>query len=143
LDLSEQPEYQLAIPAAVKGDYETASNNLRALIARASDEGDLLNTAFLLHVLGDVEAKSGHEDKGHALHAQAIELHAGQPLPHLMYAEGLLRAFKRPDLAMQELHRLREILDAGKLETGANEQTIEWYESEYESLGKQVKSQLS
>ena len=143
MDLSEQAEYKLAIPATVKGDYAKARSNLQALILRARDEGDRLNTAFLLHVLGDVEAKDGNTEMGHTLHAEAIALHPDHPLPYLMYAEGLNRAFGRPDLAMQELQKLQTILDSGKLQPGADEHTLEWYETELKTLISQVKKQLS
>lgn len=142
MNLPEQPEYALAIPAAVKGDYETARKNLQILILRARDDGDRLNTAFLLHVLGDIEAQDGNPEIGHTYHQEAIVLHENHPLPHLMYAEGLLRAFGRPDLAMQELQKLKEILDSGKLEEGADEKTLEWYETEHRTLTEQVNKQI-
>src|SRR5438093_9463178 len=81
--LSDQPEYRVAIPAAMSGDYSTARDNLNVLIWRARGENDVQTLGHLLQVLGDVEARTGNEEFGHALHMEAVGLDADSPLPLL------------------------------------------------------------
>src|SRR6267142_3303294 len=103
MKLSEQREYLIAIPAKVRGDYQTARSNLEALISRLRIEPGTPWLGFILQTLGDVEALDGRLEEGHRLHQEAVALDPGSPMPLLHYAEGLLRAFARPDLAKLRL----------------------------------------
>jgi predicted Zn-dependent protease len=108
--LSDQPEYLTAIPAFASRDYGTARDNLNVLITRLRSGGEPSEIAFLLHILGDVEAESGHPDKGHALHQEAISLDEGHPSGHISYAKGLLRSFNQRDRALDQLRKAEEIV---------------------------------
>lgn len=72
--LSEHPEYMAAIPAFAAGDYGVARSSLETLISRLRAAGEPARVPYLLHVLGDVEAKSGNSVRGHSLHREACEL---------------------------------------------------------------------
>ena len=82
--LSDQPEYLTAIPAALNGDYVTARSNLLPLLSRARAEGDTATICYLLQTMGDIEARSGNQDRGHKLHLEAVALDPKSPLPILL-----------------------------------------------------------
>ena len=133
--LSDQPEYRVAIPAAVSGDYATARSNLEVLILRARAENDGFVLGHLLQTLGDVEARCGNEELGHKLHMEAVQLDAESPYPLLRYAQGLLGAFRRADLAKARLADAEAMLNS-KSSLGADELSRTWYQSEFERLRK-------
>jgi hypothetical protein len=133
--LADQPEYRTAIPAAMCGDYAAARSNLQVLISRARDEKDLHSLGHLLQTLGDVEARTGNEELGHKLHMEAVELDADSPYPLLRYAQGLLDAFKRADLAKARLADAEAMLNS-KPSLATEELPRSWYQSEFERLRK-------
>jgi len=135
--LSDQPEYRVAIPAAMSGDYSTARDNLNVLIWRARGENDVHTLGHLLQVLGDVEARTGNEEFGHALHMEAVRLDADSPLPLLRYAQGLLEAFRRADLAKERLADAEAMLNS-KRALGTDELPRSWYQAEFERLRKEL-----
>src|SRR5687768_4263473 len=133
--LSDQPEYRVAIPAAMSGDYPTARSNLQVLITRARTEKDVHSLGHLLQILGDVEARAGNEEQGHKLHMEAVQLDANSPYPLLRYAQGLLDAFKRADLAKVRLAEAEAMLNSNP-NLAAEELPRRWYQSEFERLRK-------
>ena len=133
--LSDQPEYRVAIPAAMSGDYATARSNLEMLISRARSEKDGPSLGQLLQTLGDVEARCGNEELGHKLHMEAVQLDAKSPYPLLRYAQGLLDAFKRADLAKARLADAEAMLNL-KTSLAPDELPRTWYQSEFERLRK-------
>jgi predicted Zn-dependent protease len=128
MKLSEQPEYLLAIPAAVIGDYPTARQNLRILITRAEDERDTITLCYLLQRLGDIEAKTGNPELGHSLHKQAIDIDSGSPFSLFTYANSLFDVFKSPDLALASLNELEKMLNSGQWKPDEHDLSKEWYE---------------
>jgi len=135
--LSDQPEYKAAIPAALDGDFATARYNLRALMARADAEGDKASAGYLRHILGDIEAKAGNPTLGHSLHLEAIALDPQSPLSLLLYAQGLLRAFREPDLAKARLTEAKTLLGTSP-PSDSNELPPEWYEKEFDELHQEI-----
>jgi hypothetical protein len=131
--LSDQPEYQAAVPAALSGDHATARSNLEVLIARARAEKDVHSLGQLLQILGDVEARTGNAELGHKLHMEAVQLDADSPYPLLRYAQGLLDAFKRADLAKARLADAEAMLNS-KPNLAEDELPRSWYQSEFERL---------
>jgi predicted Zn-dependent protease len=136
--LSDEPQYLAAVPAAYNGDFETARINLKALISRARIEGDTLTAGYLLQVLGDVEARANNTEVAHSLHQEALSLDAGNPLPLLLYAKGLLRAFRRPDLALSRLVEVQALIESGRWKPGEDEPNREWYEREISDLRHEI-----
>src|SRR3954471_22450346 len=103
--LSEQPEYLIAIPAAVDGDYVTARRNLDILIKRGREQQAALEVAYLLHVRGDVEARVGNVTECHSLHSSAIGMFPDIPLGYIQYASGLLKHLRDRAGALKQLDR--------------------------------------
>ncbi len=112
---------------------------LKLLISRGQSEGDTLTTGYLLQVLGDKEAEIGNIKTGHLLHRKAINLETDTPLPHLIYATGLFRAFNRPDLAIKQIRELRSLLQIGKWKPTVNEPSRNWYLRQLNSLCDEIK----
>ncbi|MCF6203218.1 MAG: hypothetical protein L3J59_06025 [Methylococcaceae bacterium] len=112
---------------------------LKLLISRGQSEGDMLTTGYLLQVLGDKEAEIGNIKIAHLLHRKAINLDADTPLPHLIYATGLLRAFNRPDLAIKQIRELRSLLQIGKWKPTVNEPSRHWYLKQLNFLCDEIK----
>jgi hypothetical protein len=133
--LSDQPEYRAAIPAAMRGDYTTARSSLQLLISRARDEKDVQTLGHLLQTLGDVEARAGNHELGHKLHMEAVQLDPDSPYPLLRYAQGLLDAFKRADLAKARLADAEAMLDSNP-SLATEELPRSWYQSEFDRLRK-------
>jgi len=119
----------------MSGDYAAARSNLEILILRARAERDGRNLGHLLQVLGDLEARCGSEALGHKLHMEAVQLDPESPLPLLRYAQGLLEAFKRTDLAKARLAEAEAMLDS-KTTLATDELPRTWYQSEFERLRK-------
>ena len=136
--LSDQPEYRVAIPASHSGDFATARANLETLVSRARSEGDIQTASYLLQVLGDVEARAGNIELAHSLHKEGLALDPGSPLPLLHYAKGLLRAFKRPDLALSRLAEAEALLTSGNWRPGESEMSRDWYETEFNELRNEI-----
>ena len=120
------------------GDLLTVRQNLQELIIRARGKGDNLTTGFLLQKLGDVEAMSGNVERAESLHSEALALDPDNPLPLLLYAKGLLKAFRRPDLALTQLGVLEKLLNSGRWVQGDDEPPREYYESEASILRKEI-----
>ena len=125
MKLSEQPEYLVAIPAALSRDFSTARKNLQILLSRAKGEKDTQTTGYLLQVLGDVEAEADNIEVAHSLHEEALSLDPGNPRPQLLYAKGLLRAFRRPDLALRRLTEVETLISSGRWEPDEDEPSRE------------------
>ena len=136
--LSDEPEYRLVIPAILDGDFTTARANLKTLISRAQAEGDTLTTGYLLQVLGDMEAHAGDTKMAHSLHEQALAMDPNNPLPLLLYAQGLLRAFHQPDLARSRLAEAEVLVKSGCWKPGKDEPSREWYEREFKNLRSEI-----
>ena len=136
--LSDQPEYLRAIPAFASRDYDTARQDLNVLIARVRNSGEPSEVAFLLHILGDVEAESGHPEKGHMLHQEAISLDEGHPSAYISYAKGLLRSFIEPDLALDQLRRAEEIVQSANWVPAADDLPRMYYANEIADIRKEV-----
>ncbi len=115
---------------------------LKLLISRGQNEGDTLTTGYLLQVLGDKEAEIGNIKIGHLLHRKAINLDTDTPLPLLIYATGLFRAFNRPDLAIKQIRVLRSLLQIGKWKPTVNEPSRNWYLKELNFLCDEIKMAL-
>ncbi len=138
MKLSEQPEYLSAIPAAVNGDLDTARNNLSIVITRAQSEKDIHTYGYLLQVLGDIEARSGNIDLAHSYHQEAIQIDPSSALPLLLYAQGLLRAFDQPDLALSCLTNIESFLSSKQRAPSAKDLSYEWYQKEIQKLKKEA-----
>jgi predicted Zn-dependent protease len=139
VELSKQAEYRIAIPAAVDGDYATARVNLEILLARCADESDLGTRGYLLQVLGNIEARDGKIQRGHELHQAALRLDPDSPLPQLLYAKGLLRAFGDPAGAQARLVTLESHL----AENPPDEEGMgaAWYREEIALLRREIAAQ--
>jgi len=131
---SEQREYIIAIPAFVEKDYATARTNLEALIERLRLAGETGQTAYLLHVLGNVEAEAGELEKGHSLHRKALDLAGPHPFEHLMYATGLVRSFSQPKDAIAQVEAAEELIRSGQWTPSEEDMPREWYESEFAKI---------
>jgi hypothetical protein len=136
--LSDHPEYMTAIPAFAAGDYELTRSSLETLISRLRARGESERVPYLLHVLGDVEAKSGNSVRGHSLHAEACELGGPHPFEHLMYATGLVRSFGEPALALSQLHLAEGLLHSGEWTESEDDMSREWYEEEIARLREEA-----
>lgn len=140
MKLSEQPEYLVAIPAAASKDFSTARKNLQILLSRARGEKDSQTTGYLLQALGDVEAEAGNVEIAHSLHEEALSRDSGNPLPLLLYAKGLLRAFRRPDLALKRVAEIESLMSSGRWTPGKDEPSREWYQAELTTLRQEIQS---
>ena len=132
--LSEQPEYLIAIPAAVEGDYETARRNLDILINRGREQQATLQVAYLLHVRGDVEARAGNAAECHSLHSAAIEMFPDIPLGYIQYATGLLKHLHDRDGALGQLERAESVLGTERWRASDDDLPRHWYEEEIRKL---------
>jgi len=72
------------------------------------------------------------------LHKEGLALDPGSPLPLLHYAKGLLRAFKRPDLALSRLAEAEALLTSGNWRPGESEMSRDWYETEFNELRNEI-----
>ena len=131
--LTEQPEYTRAIPALSSGDFQTARTQLEALVSRLRGAGETRAIPYLLHVLGDVEARAGNSARGHALHIEACELGGPHPFEHVMYATSLVRSFHEPSLALTQLDAAESLIRTGRWAESEDDMPREWYEREIAS----------
>jgi predicted Zn-dependent protease len=132
--LSEQPEYLIAIPAVVDGDYETARRNLDILLERGREQQATEQVAYLLHVLGDVEARAGNVAECHSLHSSAIEMFPDIPLSYIHYATGLLKHLRDRVGALGQLERAESLLGTERWRASGDDLPRHWYEEEIQKL---------
>jgi hypothetical protein len=132
--LSEQPEYLIAIPAAVDGDYETARRNLKTVIERAREQQATEQVAYLLHVLANVEARAGNVTGCHSLHTTAIEMFPDIPLGYIHYATGLLRHLRDRAGALDQLERAESLLGTERWRASGDDLPKHWYEDEIRNM---------
>ncbi len=137
MKLSEQPEYLVAIPAEMRKDFSVARESLEALISRTEVEGDVLTLGSLLQTLGDVEAQAGNIQRATELHKRAISLDPHSPLPYLLYAKGLFRAFGNPNASLIALGEAENIL-ATEWQGGEDELPKIYYEMEFQILKDKI-----
>lgn len=123
-------------------DYQASRVELEILISRSRSEGDSLIMGYLLQSLGDLEARSGNVKMAHSLHQEAVELDSHTPLPYLLYATGLFRAFDRADLAMNQIRDLKVLLLSGEWEPTVNEPSQHWYMDELNALSEEIKMSM-
>jgi hypothetical protein len=139
--LSDQPEYLVAVPAAVEGDLSTARENLNIVLRRARGEGDTLTVGLLLQLLGDVEARDGNISLAHSLHEEAIALNPHTPICLFYYARGLVRAFRKPELALIRLTEVEAFLESDRWNPKEEDELPKlWYEREIEALRQEIAS---
>ena len=139
MEFSVQQKNEYGLLPSGSEHHSTTRAQLKLLISRGQREGDTLTTGYLLQVLGDKEAEIGNIKIGHLLHRKAINLDTETPLPHLIYATGLLRAFNRPDLAIKQVRELRSLLQIGTWEPTVNEPSHNWYLKQLNSLCDEIK----
>jgi len=106
------PDYRAAVFAATANDYAAARVGFEKLIAQSRDAGDNESLGFLLHNLGEVEARAGYPDKAHQLYREAALLDPFSPQPLLFYAQSLIKAFAAPNLAESVLQEAEQRLNS-------------------------------
>lgn len=122
----------------INNKHLLTKQEIKLLIARMRKEEDNLITGYLLQTLGDMEAKDGNIEVAHSLHLDAINLDPNTPLPHLLYATGLIRAFNRPELALIKIQEIRSLLDSEAWQPNVNEPSLAWYINELDSLTEEI-----
>ena len=136
MKLSEQPEYLVAIPAKLEGNFTLARKNLQVLVARAEDQGDIRALGYLLQTLGDCEAHDGNHQRGAELHQKAISLDPNSPMPYLFYAQGLFRAFGNRDASLAMLSEAEQVLAMSQCDE--DEMPKSYYEREFQILKDEI-----
>jgi tetratricopeptide (TPR) repeat protein len=127
------------VPVSKREGINISIVDLKLLISRARHEGDSLTMGYLLQALGDLEAQEGNMQAAHSLHREAIELDSHTPLPYLLYATGLFRAFNRSDLAVNQIRELRVLLRSGEWKPTVNDPSRNWYMNELNALSEEIK----
>ena len=125
--LSSHQEYRTAVLATADGDLDTARSNFELLAQIAEDEGDTVRLSYILQMLGDVEARAGNLDIGHAYHRRAVGLCPNIPLVLLHYANGLRSAFNSPGLASDQINAAERLLNSKDWDTDADNISRSWY----------------
>lgn len=137
MKLSQQPEYLVAVPAAVSGDFLLARQHLETLLSRVEAGDDFSSLGYVLQILGDVEANLGNSERATQLHERAIALDAQSPLPYLFYAQGLLRAFRDPEKSLAALREAEKVLLSDWRESD-DELPKSYYEHEIHALRDEI-----
>jgi len=139
MNLTGHPEYRAAIFAATRGDHVAARAGFGNLVAQARTEGDIETLGFLLHNLGEVEARAGNHDQAHLLYREAISLDPLSPQPLLFYAQSLLRAFGRPGLVEEAIQEAEQRLNAPAWGQVPQELPRSYYEREFQLLREELR----
>ena len=114
MKLSEIPDYQTAVCAFIEGELSVARDAYHRLLEIAEASDDPTAISFLMHSLGNVEAKDGNLDLGHELHLRAVGQSTGVPLHLVMYAKGLAEHFGLPELAEEKLVEAEQLISSEK-----------------------------
>jgi predicted Zn-dependent protease len=132
--LSEFPEYLAAIPAAADGEFASARSNLGILLTKVESKCEPEELAYLLQLLGDVEARAGNLEAAFSLQERALAADSSSPLTLLLCAKSLLGSFQRPDLALAKLHQAELLLASDKWSPTENDMSRQWYEQEIRAV---------
>jgi predicted Zn-dependent protease len=132
--LSEFPEYLAAIPAAAEGDFASARSNLEILLAKVEAKCEPEDLAYLLQLLGDIEARAGNLETAFSLQERALIADSSSPLTLLLCAKSLLGSFQRPDLALARLSQAESLLASDKWSPTEHDMSRQWYEREIHAV---------
>ncbi len=136
--LSEFPEYLAAVPAAVAGDFATARANLEVLFAKVEPLESPEHSAYLLQLLGDVEARSGNREKALSLYTRAVDVDCFNPLTRLHCAKSLLDHLHSPSLALARLKEAESLLASDAWHPSEDDMSRHWYEREIQSVRRRA-----